>query len=453
MKRNKWYMRFAVATGILAALTILLWTISRPPKKESQEESMITDFHMGTVAGAALANDRGGVALMIQNGEIEILDAPVGLIFSEANRKAFLYRMAHVPMKKNLGITELWEQYGLENPQAKLTLFFTNGSKVTLCLGDKTPLEDAWYLNKEGEDTLYLVDSVTARMMRYSLDDFREIDVLPAIAPDSLKSFHRLRLTGDGQSLEIQGENQAGEIRFFMKEPFEAMLNWQAIMDMVLIPLSEIESLEFVEKGLPNEKENFPAQGEYRLEIEMDGERKELLFIPADGDTWYCKNVANGQVIIASGEGLKDFLTRPAADLLDSTLYHANGADIEQVTVMAEGFKEEFELRGQGELLRGYCGGKEWNQAETIRILKLLTMIPPAEPLGRDTRLEDEALITLYFRRKTGVEDVVELIPVSRRRCAVRVNGLASYTTYTHTVEEMIRAIKGYFQKEYFAEY
>ena len=82
-------MRFAVAAGILAALTILLWTISRPPKKESQEESMITDFHMGTVAGAALANDRGGVALMIQNGEIEILDAPVGLIFSEANRKAF----------------------------------------------------------------------------------------------------------------------------------------------------------------------------------------------------------------------------------------------------------------------------------------------------------------------------------------------------------------------------
>ena len=146
MKRDRWYIRFIAMAGILAVLIVLLGIISKPPPSDSQEESMITDFHMGTVAGAALINEKGSVALMIQNGEIEILDAPVGLIFSETNRKAFLYRMAHIPIKKNLGVTETWEQYGLEYPQAKLTLFFTDGSRTTLRLGDKTPLEDAWYL-------------------------------------------------------------------------------------------------------------------------------------------------------------------------------------------------------------------------------------------------------------------------------------------------------------------
>ena len=138
-------------------------------------------------------------------------------------------------------------------------------------------------------------------------------------------------------------------------------------------------------------------------------------------------------------------MTRPAEKFLDSTLYRANGADMEKVTVIADGLKEELELRGQGELLRGYCGEKEWSQAETIQLLEILTMIPPAEPLEGNPLLSEEALLTLYFQRKTGVEDVVEIIPVSRWRCAVRVNGLASFTTYTNTIEEIIRVIKGYF--------
>ncbi len=445
MKRDRWYIRFIAMAGILAVLIVLLGIISKPPPSDSQEESMITDFHMGTVAGAALINEKGSVALMIQNGEIEILDAPVGLIFSETNRKAFLYRMAHIPIKKNLGVTETWEQYGLEYPQAKLTLFFTDGSRTTLRLGDKTPLEDAWYLSREGDDSLYLVDSVTAKMMKYSLDDFRDIDVLPVISPDSLKSLKRFCLTGGEQILEIQGENQAGEIRFFMKEPFEAVLNWQTIMEKILVPLSETENLEFVGEEIPNEKKDISMQAEYRLEIEIDGNERELLFVPADEDSWYCKNMANGQVVRVGGSGVMDFLTRPAEKFLDSTLYRANGADMEKVTVIADGLKEELELRGQGELLRGYCGEKEWSQAETIQLLEILTMIPPAEPLEGNPLLSEEALLTLYFQRKTGVEDVVEIIPVSRWRCAVRVNGLASFTTYTNTIEEIIRVIKGYF--------
>lgn len=453
MRENKWYVRFGVTTGILVVLIVVSWMTPGQVPEECQEECMITDFHMGTVAGAALVNEKGGVALMIQNGEIEILDAPAELFFSESNRKAFLYRMAHIPIKKNLGRAETWGQYGLESPRAKLTLFLTDGSRSTLTLGDRTPLEDAWYLKREGDDSLYLVDSVTARMMRYSLDDFREIDVLPAISPDLLKSFRRLRLTGGEKVLEIQGENQDGELRFFIKAPFEAALSWQTVTEKILVPLSKIENLEFVRDGIPNEKGDGPVREEYRMEIEVEGKARELLFVPADESTWYCKNTANGQVIIAGGTEIKNFLTCPAAEFLESTLYHANGADLAQVTVIAEGLKGELELRGQGELLRGYCGGKELNQSETIRFLEILTMLPPAEPLEEKALLETEAMLTLYFQRKTGTEDVVELIPISKRRCAVRINGSATFTTYTNTIEEIIRVIKGYFHEEYFAEY
>lgn len=53
-------------------------------------------------------------------------------------------------------------------------------------------------------------------------------------------------------------------------------------------------------------------QAEYRLEIEIDGNERELLFVPADENSWYCKNMANGQVVRVGGSGVMDFLTRPA---------------------------------------------------------------------------------------------------------------------------------------------
>ena len=66
-------------------------------------------------------------------------------------------------------------------------------------------------------------------------------------------------------------------------------------------------------------------------------------------------------------------------------------------------------------------------------------MLPPAEPIEFGRKLDEERLLTLYFTRRNGTEDVVEVIPVSERRCTVVINGKASFTTYTSTVEEIIR--------------
>lgn len=426
-------------------LTVILCFF--PKRQEDTPEEallMVTDYHMGTVAGAALVNENGGVALMIQDGEIEILDAPKDTVFSASDRKAFLYRMAHVPAQKMLGRAEEWEPYGLEHPQARLTLFLTDGSRISLNLGDQTPMEDGWYLRREDEEYLYLVDEVTARMMKYSLNDFREADVLPVISPDSLEELTFFQLTRDGETLEIQGEKRDGEVRFFLTRPFEAALSWQTVAEKLLVPLSGIERLEFVGDHLSENAYGFGGKEEHQLTLELAGERRTLYFVPGEGDTFYCKNPSNGQVILVGGEGIREWLDQPAADLMASTLYPANAADMEQVTVVAEGLNETLELRGQGELLRGYWGGEKLSQEEALKLFQTLTMIPPAEPLNGTEPLQEEPFLTLYFQRKNGTEDVLKLIPISQRRCAVQVNGAASFTTYTATIEELIRAVKGW---------
>ncbi len=443
MKGNGWYGKFVMLAGALAAMTGILWIFSRPAEEEWQEEAMVTDFHMGTVAGAALVNEKGGVALMLQDGEIEILDAPQDMEFSASDRKAFLYRMAHIPVKENLGKVQEREAYGLDHPSARLTLFLTDGSRIVLQLGDQTPLEDGWYLRREDEEDLYLVDPATARMMGYSLDDFRKIDVLPEISPKSLEGLTRLRLEGSRETVEIRGEKQGGEVRFFLVSPFEAALGWQPIAEKLLAPLGSLERLEVA--GDISAKELWESRREegYRLTLELEGEERTLFFVPEEGERFYCGNPANGQVILLDGEGVRALFALSAAELMGATLYPANAADMEQVTIAFEGLEESLELTGQGELLRGYLEGRELSQAEVLALFQALTMIPPAEPLEGDAELLEEPILTLHFQRKAGSEDVLELIPISQRRCAVRVNGSASMSTYRATIEEIIRVVKG----------
>lgn len=451
MGRSGWYGKFAITAGVLAALIGALWILSCLPEEESQDGAMITDVHMGAVAGAALVNDKGGVALMLQNGEIEILDAPQDMVFSASNRKAFLYRMAHIPVKEELGEAKEWEQYGLDQPKAKLTLFLTDGSRIILYLGDQTPLEDSWYLRREDEEILYLVDSVTARMLGYSLDDFREIDVLPVISPESLEGLTCMRLTRDDEIIEIRGEKRGEEVRFMLVSPIEAVLSWQRVAEKLLAPLGGMEQLQVVGGISVEELKERNKKEQYQLTLELNGEERELFFIPGEEDTFYCGNLANGQVILLKGEEVRSLFNQSVAELMDTTLYPANAADMERVEINAEGLALSLELSGQGELLRGYLGGRELNQAETLELFQTLTMIPPAEALEEDALLLEEPILSLYFRRKTGAEDVVELIPISQRRCGVRLNGVASLTTYRATIEEIIRVISA-FDEEYFAE-
>lgn len=445
MKKRKTLTVFFMASGILMTIIMILCIIpSNSLESVETVPLMVTDFHMKKVVGAALINEKGSVALMVQDGEIEILDAPPEMVFSAFDRKAFLYQMAHLKAEKSFCSVNDWSQYGLGESEEKseLVLFLMDGSRIRLFLGDRAPIQDMYYLRKEGDDSLFLIGALPARMMMYSLNDFREENVLPDLSADCFADIRELTMHHGEEMWKIQGENKNGKVQFFLTEPVEVDLSWRTVTEKLFAPLAGIEKLEFVSDNYEEIFSQYREDEIYEIILNVKNEPRRLLFADkkeSDVHAYYCANPESGQVILVGGEQVEKVLQCSPMEFLGESLYSASVADMEMVTVIAEEFRGEMLIRGQGDTLRSTCSQTELGQEETIRFFETLTMLPPAEPIEFGRKLDEERLLTLYFTRRNGTEDVVEVIPVSERRCAVVINGKASFTTYTSTVEEIIR--------------
>ena len=400
---------------------------------------MITDINVGTLAALALVNRSGSIAMMVQDGELEMIDAPGQM--SASAMMALLYRLAHMPAAQNLGEVSDWAPYGLEDYEAAAVLLDLSGDRVRLFLGDAAPFDAGWYLRREGDDHLYLVDEITARMMRRTVDDLRDLQLFPSLPSERFSELTRVRLDRPDGVLEVRGAQQGGAVVFALAQPFEAALSWQLVVSELAAPIASLRAQRVVNEDGELARYGLLGDAAITLTVEAGGERTTLLFAPADEETFYCANAAQGTVVTVRREDAS-FLSCDAFSLMEDTLYPRRVADVDSVSIASADVRATLLISGQGTMLRGAIEGRELGQAQTVALYRALTLLPPAQPLGEGDALTGQPLLTLSISLKDGEVDVVELLSVSDRRYAVVINGEASFATYTAAVQEIIRAAR-----------
>lgn len=433
----------ALAVALAGALAALM---AAGPKalpepggtQETAAGTMITDVSVGSLAAAALSSGGKNAALMIEGDRVVLLDAPEGAGISDQLLKAFLYRMAHMPAERVLGEIGDPAEYGFDAYTAAVALLMADGSRIRLFLGSPAPFDAGWYLMREGDSALYLVDDMTAQMMRYTADDFRELDIFPGISPSRLADVNRLTLISGENIIDIHGIAQDGAVYFYMAYPYDTLLSWERVVDAFVTPLASLEKAAFVSADVPPARYGLEAGRAARLSAVIAGKETALLFAPADENHYYCAREGCSDVVLVEREKAA-FLNTQAMDLLDSTLYTRPAADVECVRFSAQGVSGELFISGAGTMLRGRIGGSQLSQAQTVELYDVLTMLPPAQELEENQAVSGNALLEMTFVLRDGSSDTVSLIPVSERRCAVVINGEASFATYTATAMEIIR--------------
>lgn len=414
-------------------------TQAAPEENPAQQENvMITDVSVGTLAAAALSSGGKNAAILIEGDQVLLLDAPQGARISSQLLKAFLYRMAHMPAERVLGEIGDPAEYGFDAYTAAVALLGADGGRIRLYLGSRAPFEAGWYLMREGDSALYLIDEMTAQMMRYTADDFRELDIFPQVSASRLAEVNRLTLISGENIIDIHGLAQDGAVYFYMAYPYDTLLSWERVVDAFVTPLAALEKAAFVSADVPPAQYGLEAGRAARLSAVIGGRETALLFAPADETHYYCAREGGSDVVLIEREKAA-FLDTQAMDLMDSTLYTRAAADVERIEVRAQGISGELAISGSGTMLRGRIGGRTLGQAETVEMYDVLTMLPPAQALEQGQNISGSALLEMTFRLRDGASDTVSLIPVSERRCAVVINGEASFATYTATALEIIR--------------
>ena len=433
----------ALALLLGAALAVLC---ARRPQAEMAEppvqaakQVMITDMNVGSLAAAALSNASGSAALMVDGGRIVLLDAPQGAEMSDQNLKAFLYLMAHMPAVRTLGTIADPAEFGFDSYTAAVALLGLDGSRTRLFLGSEAPFDAGWYLMREGDDTLYLVDEWTAQMMQYGVNDFRQLDIFPQVSADSLSSLSRMTLISGGQTLDIHGLTQDGAVYFYMARPYDTLLSWEKVLNTLIVPLSSLDKAAYVSGDVSPAKYGLYDPEAIRLTTLVQGRETTLLFAPADETHLYCARKGADDVVLVRRADAA-FLETQASDLLAATLYTRSAADVDSIRVKAQGAEGEMILSGAGMMLRGMIDSRTLDQAQTVDLYKRLTMLPPAQAIEAGQEIAGEPLLELTIVLKDGATDRIACIPLTDRRCAVMINGEAAFATYTATVQEIIRA-------------
>ena len=433
----------ALAAAVLSVCLVFLMEGRQTPIEPAQQEEpvqtvMITDMSVGSLAAAALSSSGASTALMISGDQILLLDAPQGASISDQLLKAFVYRMAHMPAQRVLGTIGDPAEYGFDDYTAAVALLGLDGSRTRLFLGSEAPFDSGWYLMREGDESLYLVDDITAQMMRYTVDDFRLLDLFPAISAGGLASVNRLMIASAGQVVDIYGLVNEGAVYFYMAQPYDCLLSWERVASMLISPLSALQKAAYVSGDVSPAKYGLYDTDAIRLTTVIDGREATLLFAPADEAHYYCAKKGGNDVVLVRREDAA-FLETQAAELMDATLYARSAADVDAVRVYTKDFSGEMTISGAGMMLRGRIGERTLEQAQTVDLYGRLTMLPPAEAVGAGQSISGEPLLEMHIALKDGTEDRISLIPVSERRCAVVINGEAAFSTYTAAVEEIIR--------------
>lgn len=425
----------AAAAACAAFLTLLPGTIS---SEDVPSDRAVTDMSAGEIQAVVLHN---------QSGTIGLLNLPSGVaveggdssIYSQEKLVSLIYRLAHLASSGTIeqGADGL-AAFGLETPTAQVSLL-TQDETVRLYLGRRCPVSREYYLLREGDTEIHLVEEETAQMLLQGVSDLRQLELFPALTGESVGALNRIVIENDrGRIVLDQLQTDTISSFFGMTAPVAAPLNWKDVDDLVLVPLRALSPDRFASSDLPLSHYGLD-QPEYTLELTFAGKEYRCGFVRKDPDVYYCAALDGTLVSEISAEKVQ-FLEVGFMDLIGSSIYTQSVADLSRLSAKYDGRLVSVEISGESTFLTSTVEGRQMDYLETLAFYDRIDTIPAAAALTGAESIQAQPVLTLVFTLRSGQEDILEFCAVSDRQCAVFLNGAAEFTTYTTVVTDLINA-------------
>lgn len=176
-----------VATIVLAALgATLYWSNHRKPASDtvnaspSASNAKVISLNQDDISKLEVKKKDGDVVLNRTSPSSWKITSPKPLIADQGAVSSILYNLA--PMDGATLIDEKatdLKQFGLADPEARLSATGKDGKTQTVLIGDETPTGDSAYVMVSGESKVYSVPKNTKTNLDKSLNDLRDKRLMP----------------------------------------------------------------------------------------------------------------------------------------------------------------------------------------------------------------------------------------------------------------------------------
>jgi hypothetical protein len=179
------------------ALLILPLVLVKKDSGALPENGMLSSYEINEIQEIHIKNQYGEYSVWQEDGSFIIADLPMDLVNGEY-LDMLLDESARVEYESVVSENDAYlDKYGLDKPQAEVTISYKDGGYLGLCIGDEEKISRGKYFLIKGKNDVYLMNN--SRVVRFLMPVTRFInfEIVPFIGFQSpLRAVKNLILSG-----------------------------------------------------------------------------------------------------------------------------------------------------------------------------------------------------------------------------------------------------------------
>ena len=303
-------------------------------EEAAEEAKKLFQFEKEEVKSISLTRSDGSIILEKENGSWKLV-APIEAKADEAAVDGLASELSSTLLERSLESSPVdWKDYGLENPNLKITVGLKDGRRLNLELGDKDFNQASVFGRVPHLAKVLVLPTLLYTAVDKELLDFRDKSVLDF----DREQVREVRIRARRKTYRLQKEGEDWSIR----EPIQARADRAEIRSL----LSDLEFArveEFVERGAGKLKTYGLKEPSSRVDLFLGDSRarKTLLVGKQVGAQFYAKD-DSGEDVFRIKEDLVDKLELDLSKLRDRKMARFERDEVKRVEVKLPDREFEF---------------------------------------------------------------------------------------------------------------
>lgn len=349
--------------------------------------------------------------------------------------------------------------YGLDEPTAVVKTYYADGSEVDIIIGSMAPVDENYYCMTSDSGNVYTIGSYVDSLLVRRPIEYRDITLFPTYTEDDIyTNIDWVSMTSrDGDTIEIaldaQQENEYNteKSQYVMLQPYKCSGNATTIQSNILDIVStltlgsivkDIDEDEYAEYGLDH-----PA----KLEMtDVAGNEVHLLIGKTCPNTDYTYCMLEGtDTLITATSGAFSCIDTSYVQFMLRTIWTYSIEQLESVDIVIGDDSYDLDVthyikqNANGNDADGVQGTLDGEEILETNIRRLYIKCLYFRIIGNLTEDEKkdlekaEAYATITINLEGDESHVLELIPMSDRKYAMRVDGEMEYYCYKKNLTDL----------------
>lgn len=358
------------------------------------------------------------------------------------------------------------EKYGLDQPQAKVTVK-TNTETKTLLIGNESPESGQTYCMTKDENTVYLVSTSNVSVFANSTDSFVSTTLLASAADGNNPTVDTVSISRNDLDYDIVLEydestdddsTKSGTLStHYMTEPVFAYLDVEKSQDAIngffglsaySIIAAHPSETEIQSSGLktPFCTVHMKTQNGDSYTLKLGNE------MDIDGVKYYPAMFNDNDVIYAVSKENLCWADLQPGDITSKMVFGTLVWDIGKLDISVQG-GETVNFKGSGSSADDYKATKNGKSCDTERFRTFYTFLlkTSAEEFMIDEEPKGEPVVTVYLETQDGkAKQTVEFYKSEGKKTLISVNGVPCFKCRTAYVELLIENLSKFDSSEEF---